>query len=414
MPGVTQPDKGSLVDMTLRSMALDWDVQKQFYRHDLIYLQGSLRAALVSYLTQLSEGGRGVSIGDLKALLLPPRPLSEADAPAPDNAGSQVDDGWQGRAENRGENGDGGDDDDMLPDNPSTFNEDFTYLDVTLSVGQSFSVRELNDLLFPGKTSTARWPGTAKQPAQNRQKPQPDGADGGTVADSWDMPSAIRAMPLPQTLLPNLTHLSLALVSDRCAASTAAAAAAPPVSWRQLLAFAAHLPMLTHLSLAYWPEPTLTPNAKFATAFASSPLEQRLPYDELSTALVRTSNSSSRRAALDNVWAEAVLLVRKLSKALYGLEYLDLTGCAPWFPALMHRVDGSGQVDWVGDWGKVTTLVLRYGGGVGGGGGEVDLQPGETARSVNAASEARMIERHIRQLRAGRGRFITVVYDKQT
>lgn len=407
MPGIVHAARGSLVDVVLRRIVLEWTVQKQYNQYHLIYLQGPLRAALVSYLGQLSEkeDGKGATIKDLRALLLHPTPPSSPDGgSSPQHGHTAVESGPESES------------DEELPPlpSPSTLNEDFRYLDLTWSIGHSISIREVSELLFPSRTAAAR--GRPRDSDRFQQ-------DDAELIESWDAPSIVSP---PRSLLPNLTHLSLALTPDRSPQA---------VSWRQLLSFAAHLPMLTHLSLAYWPEPTLTPNAKFATV--DSPLGRRFQY----------GSTGAYSHSLDNDWAEAVLLTRKLSKALYGLEYLDLTGCASWLPALMHKVD-NGQVDWVGNWGKMTTLVLNYGAS-----NEYDrlseavieanrspspepeapgapgrppamqqrlIQPqqpqlplGEVARRVNASSEARLIEGHIRQQRAGRGRFITVVYDRQ-
>ena len=401
MPDLVHPARGSLVDVVLQRIVRDWETQKHYNQHYLIYLQGSLRAALIYYLGQQIEGGegKGVSIKDLRALLLHPSPVSSSAgrSPHPRRPG----DSDAESEDSELSDADGSNEDEELP-SPSTLNEDFRYLDLTWSMGHSISVRELSDLLFPR---------TAIRPRYADQSAGTNGSKDAAVLDSWDSPGGLASPPRP--LLPSLTHLSLALTPDRSPAS---------VSWRQLLSFAAHLPMLTHLSLAYWPEPTLTPNAKLATV--DSPLGRRFQY----------GGTSTYSHSLDNDWAEAVLLVRKLSRALYGLEYLDLTGCASWAPALMHDVD-NGQVDWIGNWGKMTTLVLNYGVS-----NEYDrlaeevlqeaqaedppdprpgrstaaqLPLGEVARRVNAASEARLIEDHIRQQRAGRGRFITVVYDRQ-
>ncbi|OAA65712.1 hypothetical protein SPI_02499 [Niveomyces insectorum RCEF 264] len=396
------PTPGSLVDVVLRKMVLSWDVQRHFNQHHLPYLQGGLKAALVSYLGGLGEnGGGGVSIGDLRSLLLPTQtPSPVANDTADISNGESDDDGDSGAAFGA-----------SLPPSPSTLNEDFHYLDLTGSVGRSVSIKEVNDLLFPSRPPAAgpkdRGRGSSVVGDGGRPKTKDArNATYDTVLESWDAPDVVSP---PRPLLPNLTHLSLALAPP----TGGYGAPVPHASWRQLLAFAAHLPRLTHLSLAYWPEPTLTPNAKFATVV--SPQGRRLQY----------GGTGPYSHSLDNDWAEAVLLVRRLSKALYGLEYLDLTGCAAWFPALMHRVDEGQQVDWVGDWGKVTTLVLRCGAGrpglrtgVDGDEHEDDnensLQPGDVVvRQVNAASEAKLIERHIRQQRAGQGRFITVVSDKK-
>ncbi|CAK7267154.1 hypothetical protein SEPCBS57363_002453 [Sporothrix epigloea] len=399
MPDLVRPARGSLVDIILRRIVREWDVQKHYNQHHLVYLQGSLRAALISYLGQQSKDGtsKGVSIKDLQALLLQsPSPLS----PTKSNAQFNQTGGSEAESEVNESSGADGDLEGEHLSISSTLNEDFRYLDLTWSMGQSISVRELSDLLFSPPTAHSRSAYLSAGESGSKEK---------NVIDSWDGPGG--QVSLPRPLLPTLTHLSLALVPGRSPSS---------VSWRQLLSFASHLPMLTHLSLAYWPEPTLTPNAKLATV--DSPLGSRFHFDSTGT----YSDTP------DSDWAEAVLLVRKLSKALYGLEYLDLTGCVSWLPALMRNVD-NGQVDWVGNWGKIKTLVIDY--GVTSDSDRLteealeaaraeslpDLHPGwsaalhlgEVARRFNALCEARVIENHIRRQRAGQGRFITVIYDRQ-
>jgi hypothetical protein len=244
-------------------------------------------------------------------------------------------------------------------------NETFTYLDLSGSVGRSLKLRELSDLLFP---------------------PEAEPVD---AQESWDAPENT-SPDIPRPLLPNLTHLSLALDPGSPHA----------VSWRQLLAFAAHLPGLTHLSLAFWPEPTLTPNATLATV-VSPQTGRSLQY----------GGTGPYSHSLDDDWAEAVLILRRLSRRLYGLEYLDLTGCGAWFPALWATAgeEGDESVDWAGAWGKITTLVLHPGyrfveeHGKGG-----DDEGDELVRFWGLLSAARRVEGHIRAQRAGKGRFITV------
>ncbi|CAI4214827.1 unnamed protein product [Parascedosporium putredinis] len=67
-------------------------------------------------------------------------------------------------------------------------------------------------------------------------------------------------------------------------------------SWRHLLQLAKKMPGVTHLSLAFWPEPSRTPNAKFASVVGP------------------------QGTSIHQSW--------------YQLQYLDLTGCAAWFQAL--------------------------------------------------------------------------------
>ncbi|GKT92943.1 tafazzin [Colletotrichum tofieldiae] len=228
-----------------------------------------------------------------------------------------------------------------------SLNSNVYFLDLTGSVGHSMSVRELSDVIFPQKLARAS-----------------------------------------EALLPNITHLCLAVTP-----SVHQQGGGPGVSWKQLLALAAKLPTLTHLSLAYWPEPSLTPNAKFSTIVAPDGRTQQY------------SGTGAYAHTLDDDWSEAVILLRKLSKCLYGLEYLDLTGCGAWFKALMANVDGD-KVDWSGPWGKVSTLKLRYGYDV-----SEDTPIADSERYRDAAEMARSVEKAIVAQRAGKGRFINVDSD---
>ncbi|KUI68586.1 hypothetical protein VM1G_03849 [Cytospora mali] len=246
---------------------------------------------------------------------------------------------------------------------PSTLNEGITHLDLSTSVGRSIKLRELSSLLFPAQSDTA-----------------------GPLLESWDIAEAIL---IPRPLLPNLTHLSLAANPETSSL----------VSWKQLLSFSTRLPTLTHLSLAYWPVPSLTPNATFAKVVTTQ--GQAVQY----------GGTNPYSHSLDGDWSEAILILRKLSQNLYGLEYLDLTGCAPWFGALTASVGlENGQrdkVDWVGDWGKVEHLVLTTGYAL-----PTKDEAGKVEKHREVINTVRGVERAIRTRRAGKGRFITVETDK--
>lgn len=95
-------------------------------------------------------------------------------------------------------------------------------------------------------------------------------------------------------------------------------------------------------------------------------------------------------------------MLRRLSKTLYGLEYLDLTGCGDWYSALWST-SWQDAVDWVGDWGKMSTLLMYPGYQLADDAGAAD-----TAKYWEIVQNAERVERHITGKRAGRGRFITV------
>jgi len=136
-------------------------------------------------------------------------------------------------------NGDGGENTGSL--SPGSANE-FFHLNLTGSLGWSLKLREFSRFLYPSRPQSS--------------------AD---LQESWDAPEDTSAT-VPQPLLPNLTHLSFAIRPD-CAQA---------VSWRHLLSFVVNCPTLTHLSLAFWPEPSLTPNAKLASFV--SPQGRTVPY----------------------------------------------------------------------------------------------------------------------------------------
>lgn len=244
-------------------------------------------------------------------------------------------------------------------------NGDISCLDLSGSAGKSLTLKELSDLLYPLKVVV-----------------EPD------LQDSWD---ATEPASGPATLLPNLTRLSFAVDPGN----------APAVSWKQLLSLAGKLPTLTHLNLSGWPEPSLTPNAKFAKV-ASRFTGRSIQY----------GGTGPYSHTLDSDWSEAILILKRLSKCLYSLEYLDLTGCGDWFPALMRSSDGDftiNFVDWVGDWGKITTLRLCSGYVL-----SDDSSTGQILRFAGWIEFATAVEKHIRAQRSGRGRWITVEKDTLT
>lgn len=325
--------------MVLRRMVLHWEWQKEYCQYHLYELPTKLRIALVVYLVTYTR--EGVSLRDLQAILLPPPDVPE----------------YQ--------------EDPSLA--PSVVNEYFHYLDLSGSIGRSLKLRELTDFLFP---------------------PRPESVE---PQESWEDATEESLAGIPRPLLPKLTHLSLALSPTSSSSSSSpsgdgAAGTSATVSWRHLLALAAHLPGLTHLSLAFWPEPSLTPNARLATV-VSPQTGRAIPY----------GGTGPYSHSLDEDWAEQVLILRRLSRSLYGLEYLDLTGCGEWFPALWASAGEGDIVDWCGAWGKVETLVMFPGYRL-----REDADAAEKARYWEYVDWARRVEKHVRSRRAGKGRFITV------
>ena len=192
-------------------------------------------------------------------------------------------------------------------------------------------------------------------------------ADQGEIPESWDdesepviqtrrgnvaevESSKQSASSIPKALtfgrFSNLRHLSLAV--------NLASASAPP-AWASLITLSMHLSQLNSLSLAHWPTPTYTPNAAKGrvkmvnTALPSLP---NLPF-----------GGTDLYTSFDNDWQEAAGILRSLSRNLYCLTWLDLSGCGPWLTALTWHDENAilGSADWNGAWRNVTKIILGVG-----------------------------------------------------
>lgn len=321
------------MDLALRRLAQDWEYQRYYNQHHLYFVPGHIKPALIRLIG--AAGDHSVSLADLKIILTPSAEVLEDGELAGEIANS---------------------------------NREVTCLDLAGSVGKSIQLKELADLLYPSSSNAA---------TQSDDEPE----------ESWD--TAAEASPaLPRALLPNLTHISLA-VGPLQSASDA--------SWKQLLSLAARMSSsITHLSLAFWPSPCLTPRSRHATVSSPQQGGRSIPY----------GGTNMYSHALDDDWSEALLVLRMLSRHLYELEFLDLTGCGTWFRSLT-LASGHDRVDWAGDWGKIRQLRLFAGWTPG-----ADAMPSEVVAHAEVLETAAAVERHIITTRAGKGRFITVDRDR--
>ena len=297
LPGLPLPDEGSLLHLTFKELAQAWHWHVAHDQHYLATLPIRHKEVLLSYIAiynNHTNGGIG-ALG-LETLFLDDTELEDA-----------------------------------------TGSDSLTHLDLACSIGTISSFKQLDNYMT--KTIATAEVGTSAEDTYNDSVPDPD--DDGEVLDDWEIEADANstiARPITQPRFPNLTHLSLSHPDSATSAS-----------WRQLLALTPHLATLTHLSLAYWPVPSLTPNAK--TASTTSP-RGRVDY-----------GASNFYSASEGDWKEAAGILRRLSKATYCLKWLDLEGCGSWIAALgWEDKDGSGGgIEWNGGWRGVEVVKVAQG-----------------------------------------------------
>ncbi|KZF21728.1 hypothetical protein L228DRAFT_158667 [Xylona heveae TC161] len=336
LPGMRLPrDSRSLIHQCLRALATNWEWHVVYDQYYLATLPAGLKSALLSYIGVYGSDN-GVGIDGLRILFLNPGELEDA-TPAAET----------------------------------------THLDLTGAVGRSIGMKQLGQYLFPpvpapgpatGSSTSAATATTAttamgtssssetSQPAPaapaileestSSPPPFPEITELSDVLESWedeaDAEEQVNAksnfIPQPlsfnNTRFPHLTHLSLSHPG-------------PGASWSRLLSLSSHLATLTHLSLAYWPPPSLTPNSRTATAV--SKFSPAVSY-----------GGTTIYSAFEGDWLEAASILRRLSRATYCLRWLDLEGCTSWLGALKWDVDGHG-IEWNAAWRRVEYVNLSQG-----------------------------------------------------
>ena len=191
--------------------------------------------------------------------------------------------------------------------------EGLTHLDLARSIGHPLRFSDLKAILNI-----------------QQQAISPSTNDVDNVPESWDATSSPIHPPLPTSSFSALTHLSLAHPHPSISAP-----------WKHLLSLAPHLPpTLTHLSLAYWPSPAVTPHS--TTSYQSTPAGE-----------VSASASTFYSRTLDGDFSEGGSILRRLSKSTYCLQSLDVRGCAEWAQAFAQD-----QVDWMGTWRALEAVMI--------------------------------------------------------
>ncbi|ERF74925.1 hypothetical protein EPUS_05133 [Endocarpon pusillum Z07020] len=334
LPGAKLPPRRSLLDTVLRSMADNWDWHLQHDHYYLAYIPIRLKEALLSYISRhTSEERLTRSITTLRILFPEYRSLEE------EGTGHQM----------------------PVEDAIEVMRLDLgRALGTWLRTMSSFKKEVIRPLTL--RDSTAPSANTRDHSVREAISEPPeawDDADGAARDITSQLSLSGPSTKLPGTRFSKLLHLSLAL-SPSAMSSTSGA------SWSSLLSVTPYLSTLQSLSLGYWPSPTLTPHAAAASATIRNPVARTLPRISYGGTDMYTESESN--------WREAAGILRKLSRHLYCLKWLDLTGCGAWFGALSWtdtealaddlssgiRLPGAGP-DWNGSWRNVEYLGLCVG-----------------------------------------------------
>ncbi|KAI4160756.1 MAG: hypothetical protein LQ342_005469 [Letrouitia transgressa] len=228
----------------------------------------------------------------------------------------------------------------------ATGSETVTHLDLSAAVGKRLKLKDLKDIL------------TRFAATDYASSSAPLASD--STQDRWDTEESL-ALPtsVPTPRFPSLTHLSLSYPH-------------PNVSWRSLLAVSPHLSTLTHLSLAGWPLPSLTPNS--TTAYRVTP---RGPV---------SYGTSHFYSVLDGDYNGAASVLRRLCRDTYCLRWLDLAACSGWVCALGY----TDEIEWCRAWSGLETVKIGQGRVPGCLKAESDW---EWARVLHDSDETRKVEK---------------------
>ena len=281
------PSERSLLHQTLKRMAENWEFVSEYEQNNLATMPVSLKTLLMSYLSVYSSD-QGIDIDSLKVLFLRDPELE----------------GGTGAV-------------------------DLATLDLTGLMSFGLSLVDLQRYLTKpidtgAKRRTSIEYNNEQLPRELKESLENVHLDGESttneVLDSWEVSAStspdILVRSITASRFPDLRRLSLAHAGSFA-------------SWKDLLTLSRDLPRLTHLSLAYWPVPTMTPNSKAV-------------FIEKHGARINVSGTHLY-SSLDSDWHEATNIMRRLSNNTYCLQWLDLEGCTEWAPALVFDSDSSSQ-----------------------------------------------------------------------
>ncbi|GIJ89047.1 hypothetical protein Asppvi_007976 [Aspergillus pseudoviridinutans] len=311
LPGTTFPRKSDLLHMVLKTMASHWAWHIEYDGQFLAVLPSHVKILLLSYIAIYARDQ------PLKGLMHGLKPLFEKFST----------DGY--------ESGDAGD---TAQDGDS----EVSRLDLSSALGRWMTIKQLSHELFlSNKSGASLAQGKAKEPVPSSWEEIDDEED--------ELMDENPNMPIPKALSQGLRFQNLRFLSLAHPKPAAA-------NWNSLVDLLSHLSTITHLSLAHWPLPTVTPNAM--NTRIRHPTQRSLTF---------AYGGTDSYSGMENNWAEAAAILRRVSRVTYCLKWLDLEGCGDWFPALTWEgVSPDGEAlpsgpEWNGSWRDIEYVRLGAG-----------------------------------------------------
>ncbi|GFF90657.1 lysophosphatidylcholine acyltransferase [Aspergillus udagawae] len=311
LPGTTFPRKSDLLHMVLKTMASQWAWHIEYDGQFLAVLPSHVKILLLSYIAVYARDQ------PLKGLIHGLKPLFEK---------FSIDDYESGDAGDTTQDGD----------------SEVSRLDLSSALGRWMTLKQLSHELFlSNKSGASLAQDKAKEPVPSSWEEIDDEED--ELTDEKPNMPILKA--LSQGLrFQNLRFLSLAHPKPAAA------------NWNSLVDLLSRLSTITHLSLAHWPLPTVTPNAM--NTRIRHPTQRSLTF---------AYGGTDSYSGMENNWAEAAAILRRVSRVTYCLKWLDLEGCGDWIPALTWEgVSPDGEAlpsgpEWNGSWRDIEYVRLGPG-----------------------------------------------------
>jgi hypothetical protein len=301
LPGKEFPAKSSFLHALLKSMAMHWAWHVAYDGQFLALLPTHIKVLLLSYVGYYAKDQ------SLQGLMRGLKPLFE-------NVESDS------------------------PEQAVTADREVTHLDLSGAIGRWMSLKQLStEVLLPKKAVPTQIDAPDSVPSSWDEELE-EGADSSSNSRSA-IPKSIQGLRFE-----NLQYLSLAHPNPAS------------VNWNSLIHLLSRLSTITHLSLAHWPVPSVTPHA--LNASIRHPTHRSLTF---------SYGGMDSYSAMENNWAESAGILRKLSRVTYCLKWLDLEGCGDWIPALnWEGVGPRGEAyttgpEWNASWRDIESIRLGPG-----------------------------------------------------